>query len=290
LAKIAVELEQAVARRKQTANPETMSLRVLDEGSGWRVADILCTSGPQDRAFEERHERVSISLVTAGTFQYRSGNSVAMMTPGSLLLGNPGQAFECGHEHGEGDRCISFQYQPEIFEEIAVDAGGAKRFALLRMPPVRELAALTAQAVAALEITEQNSWKELSVAIAARVAQMAEESAPSYGDLPAGALARVTRIVRRMDHEMAAPQRLDALARESRLSPFHFLRTFERLTGLTPHQYILRTRLRRAAVRLLADSEKILDIALDCGFGDVSNFNRAFRAEFGMNPRAYRAQ
>jgi AraC-like DNA-binding protein len=35
---------------------------------------------------------------------------------------------------------------------------------------------------------------------------------------------------------------------------------------------------------------RVLDIALDCGFGDVSNFNRAFRAEFGVSPRVYRRQ
>jgi AraC-like DNA-binding protein len=42
-------------------------------------------------------------------------------------------------------------------------------------------------------------------------------------------------------------------------------------------------------MRLLADPERVLDIALDFGFGDVSNFNRAFRTEFGMSPRALRA-
>jgi AraC-like DNA-binding protein len=47
-------------------------------------------------------------------------------------------------------------------------------------------------------------------------------------------------------------------------------------------------RLRRAAVRIASERAKILDIALDCGFGDVSNFNRAFRAEFGVSPRIYR--
>jgi AraC family transcriptional regulator len=71
---------------------------------------------------------------------------------------------------------------------------------------------------------------------------------------------------------------------------YHFLRTFERLTGVTPHQYLVRARLREAAIRLSAGPDRILDIALDCGFGDVSNFNRAFRAEFGVNPRAYRAR
>lgn len=42
-------------------------------------------------------------------------------------------------------------------------------------------------------------------------------------------------------------------------------------------------------MRLLGGSAKILDIALDCGFGDVSNFNRAFRTEFGVNPRQWRS-
>jgi AraC family transcriptional regulator len=41
-------------------------------------------------------------------------------------------------------------------------------------------------------------------------------------------------------------------------------------------------------MRLAAESGKVLDIALDSGFGDVSNFNRAFRSEFGMSPTAYR--
>jgi AraC-like DNA-binding protein len=60
--------------------------------------------------------------------------------------------------------------------------------------------------------------------------------------------------------------------------------------GVTPHQYVLRARLRRAGLRLKAQRAKVLDIALDSGFGDVSNFNRAFRAEFGVSPRDYRRQ
>lgn len=43
-------------------------------------------------------------------------------------------------------------------------------------------------------------------------------------------------------------------------------------------------------MRLAGERTKILDIALDCGVGDISNFNRTFRAEFGINPRAHRAQ
>jgi AraC family transcriptional regulator len=78
------------------------------------------------------------------------------------------------------------------------------------------------------------------------------------------------------------------LAREAGLSPYHFLRTFARVTGVTPHQFLRRTRLREAALRLVAQPDNVLDIALDTGFGDVSNFNRVFRAEFGESPRSYR--
>ena len=80
------------------------------------------------------------------------------------------------------------------------------------------------------------------------------------------------------------------LARAAKLSPFHFLRTFQDLTGVTPHQYVMRTRLRHAATRLVLEPDAVLDIAFRSGFGDVSNFNRAFRAEFGVNPRAYRGR
>ncbi|HEX7808465.1 MAG TPA: AraC family transcriptional regulator, partial [Thermoanaerobaculia bacterium] len=81
---------------------------------------------------------------------------------------------------------------------------------------------------------------------------------------------------------------LQLLAKDAGLSPYHFLRTFTRLTGTTPHQFALRARLREAALKLTASRDRIIDVALDCGFGDVSNFNRAFRGEFGVSPRNYR--
>jgi AraC family transcriptional regulator len=129
LAKIAVELEQALARRAATGAAACHpTCRVLARGDGWVVEDLICASGPQDPIFEERHGHVSIAMVLAGTFQYRGsachgsangGSAIRgsvksgsangairneLMTPGSLLLGNAGQSFEVGHEHAAGDR------------------------------------------------------------------------------------------------------------------------------------------------------------------------------------------
>jgi AraC family transcriptional regulator len=91
-----------------------------------------------------------------------------------------------------------------------------------------------------------------------------------------------------MEDRPDAEHSLARLADEAGLSPYHFLRTFQKVVGLTPHQYVMRMRLRGAATRLIEEPTSVLDIALDCGFGDVSNFNRSFRAEFGVSPRRFR--
>jgi AraC-like DNA-binding protein len=74
------------------------------------------------------------------------------------------------------------------------------------------------------------------------------------------------------------------------MSAFHFLRAFRQVTGVTPHQYLLRTRLLEAAISLATQPDQVLEIALASGFDDLSNFNHAFRAEFGVSPRSYRRE
>jgi AraC-like DNA-binding protein len=294
LAKIAVELERALARRAVNGLPGDATPRVLARGRDWTVSDVVCTSGHRDHSFEERHSWVSIAVVAAGSFQYRCKAGRELMTPGSLLLGNAGEYFECGHEHAAGDRCVAFQYAPHYFENLASNVRAFSAFDVGRLPPLRALSPLVASACAGLTGNTNASWEELSILFAGSVAQLVSGVSRSDGTNSAAATARVTQAVRTIERHPDAPLDLQSLAQESRLSPYHFLRAFSRLTGLTPHQYVLRTRLREAALRLAdsgsAEIAKILDIALDCGFGDVSNFNRAFRAEFGVNPRAYRLQ
>src|SRR5207249_2052148 len=156
------------------------------------------------------------------------------------------------------------------------------------LPPLRPLSSLVARASAGVRNSTDVAWAELGIRLAVRAFELAAGTSPDSTRLPLNAEARVTRTVRRIDRQPDAALTLDTLAKDAGLSPYHFLRTFERLTGVTPHQYVLRARLRDAATRLVAESRRVIDVAFDAGFGDVSNFNRAFRAEFGVSPRAYR--
>ena len=73
------------------------------------------------------------------------------------------------------------------------------------------------------------------------------------------------------------------------MSKYHFLRTFRRVTGLTPYQFILMLRMRRAAVRLATSADPVAHVAYDAGFGDLSTFNNRFRGLFGAPPTKFRA-
>lgn len=265
-----------------------LTLDTLASGDGWSVANVLCGSGPRDCPYEERHERTSIAIVAEGSFEYHAAGRACTLTPGSLLLGNTGQRFECSHRHGIGDRCISFAYDPEYFDRLAFDAGArsAKRaFPADRVPPLRELSGLVARA-----LTGNHAWDEFSVELAAFTVQLVRQLPPLGANPPASSTARIAKVIRLIERHPEDPHDLATLARHARLSDYHFLRVFQSVTGLTPHQYVLRTRLREAAKRLASSPARILDIALDCGFGDVSNFNRAFRAEFGLTPRMFRSE
>jgi AraC family transcriptional regulator len=317
LAKIAVECKSSSIPIAMGNGGGQLLKRPLARGNGWSVSDVVCSAGPYDRPAEEQHSGVSIAIVTAGSFQYRSTAGRELMTPGSLLLGNAGQYFECGHEHAVGDRCISFAYEPRYLENLAHEAGvrtRTARFSALRVPPVREFSALVARACASLaksdfKAGEQHrpnatftmlhnkcwaqagvnlsEWEEIGIELAVGALKFASERRTNCGSLPA-AEARVTWIIRMIERLSEEDLGLSALAREAKLSRYHFLRMFQQFTGLTPHQYVRRVRLRRAATQLLLTPKPVVDIALNSGFGDVSNFNHAFLAEFGVSPRSYR--
>ncbi|CAG4896550.1 helix-turn-helix transcriptional regulator [Paraburkholderia saeva] len=292
MGKIAIELQEALARRtREGARGETRA-RTLATGEGWAIRDVLCTFGPRDRPFEERHGGVCIAMIVAGSFGYRAAAGRELLTPGSLLLGNAGECFECGHRHGAGDRCVSVSYTRPYFGQLAADLGirGSERvFRQVRVPPLRALTPCVVRACAGASGSLQAPWDEFAVELAARTLSVVSEHRRSASLPTAVASSRVAQTARMIDDAPHEAHTLHSLACAAGMSEFHFLRTFQRVTGVTPHQYVLRARIRAAALRLVDDTAKIVDVALDCGFNDVSNFNHAFRAEFGVSPRAYRS-
>ncbi len=280
-------LEQAILRKRKTGEAGRAHSRILASGAGWRVVDVICTSGPEDRPFEERYWSVAISLVLSGAFVYRGEHGTVLMSKGSFLLGNAGRSYECSHRHGEGDRCLSFQFAPDVFEDLVRDAGArGPGFRCDRVPPLRQTSQAAARAIAAMET--RDSFEEIALEVAGCVIRVSTEVG-NEGRTTARDSAKIADAIRYLNEHAGSPCPIVNVSQAAGLSPYHFLRAFKSATGVTPHQWLMRARLREAARRLAQDRVLITELALEAGFDDLSNFLRSFRAEFGMSPGRYRA-
>jgi AraC-like DNA-binding protein len=107
------------------------------------------------------------------------------------------------------------------------------------------------------------------------------------GTLPLASLRRVTEHIREhLDQDLT----LAELGAVVYMSPYHFARLFQRSTGVSPHRFVVRTRIDRA-VTLLTDSElSIAQISRVVGFRTPSHFSTVFRRFTSATPRAYRAR
>src|SRR5262249_45121303 len=121
----------------------------------------------------------------------------------------------CGHEHGVGDRCLSFSFTPQYFDEITAGIGVPRRrktFRSLRLPPVRTLSPVIAEACAALMGSTDVAWEELGIHLAARAVQTDADAEPDRSGISPAALARVTGTVRTIEVDPSAPLTLAGLA------------------------------------------------------------------------------
>jgi AraC family transcriptional regulator len=80
---------------------------------------------------------------------------------------------------------------------------------------------------------------------------------------------------------------IDDLARLTNYSPVHVRRLFLEWTKLSPSDYIRRLKLTKAALMLRDESRKVIDVVTQFEFGSVDGFQRAFKKEFGYNPKEY---
>ena len=81
---------------------------------------------------------------------------------------------------------------------------------------------------------------------------------------------------------------MEKLAASANMSPFHFTRTFNRETGMTPHQYLIKTRLSAAKYLLQFSETSIKDIAFSTGFHSETSFCTTFKKWESATPSQYR--
>jgi AraC family transcriptional regulator len=127
----------------------------------------------------------------------------------------------------------------------------------------------------------------LAVHLLERYAACAQPGREVPGGLPPSKLRRtIAHIQAHLEHELS----LATLAAVAQMSPAHFARLFKQATGQTPHQYVMRCRIKRAK-QLLAETDLSLsEIGYQVGCADQSHFTALFRRYVATTPRAYRSE
>ena len=261
-----------------------MNVRVLRRGE-LSVFDFRCSAGPEDAPFVEAHGSYAVSFVRSGTFGYQTRGLRFELVPGSVLIGHPGDEFVCSHEHTRGDECLAFKFAPERAEAF----GDPRRvFRAGGLPPIPELMVLGALAAAAAAGESELGVDEAGMLLTTRVATLVTGDEVRPAPVRALDRRRMVEAAQWIEHHAADPVALEDLSARAGLSAFHFLRVFSKVVGVTPHQYLVRSRLRRAAWLLADPTRPITDVAYDVGFGDLSHFVRSFRRAAGVSPGAFR--
>jgi AraC-like DNA-binding protein len=249
------------------------------------VSEFRCTAVPGDTPFVEHYASHSISYVRKGSFGCNCRGSFFELVAGSILVGYPGDEFICTHDHVCGDECLSFFLTPELVETIG-DRTEAWRVGAA--PPLPELMVLGELAQAAADGRSDIGLDEIGQVFASRFVDVVSGRRNAPGPAKARDRRRAVETALWIDANSHQQIDLDAAAAQADISPFHFLRLFSGVLGVTPHQYLVRSRLRHAA-RLLADDQRpVTDVAYDVGFSDLSNFVRTFHRAAGVSPRKFR--
>lgn len=250
------------------------------------VSDFRCTAGPGEKPFTEQFACHSVSYVRKGSFGCQTRGRTFDLVTGSVLVGFPGDEYVCTHDHHVcGDECLSFFLEAELVETIG---GRREAWRVGAAPPLSELMVLGELAQASADGRSDVGLDEVGHLFASRFVDAVSGHQRKPVAVKARDRRRAVETASWIEAHSHQPIDLDAAANQAGISPFHFLRLFSRVLGVTPHQYLVRSRLRHAA-RLLADETiAITDIAYDVGFGDLSNFVRTFHRAAGVSPGAFR--
>jgi AraC-like DNA-binding protein len=249
------------------------------------VTEFRCTAGPGDKPFAEQYASHSISYVRKGSFGCHCRGNFHELVAGSILVGHPGDEYTCTHDHLCGDECLSFFLHPELVETIC-DQRAVWRVG--SVPPLPELMVLGELAQTAADGNSDVGLDEVGQLFASRFVDVVSGRAQKPMTATMRDRRRAVETALWIDAHSHQQINLEDAAAQAGVSAFHFLRLFSEVVGVTPHQYLVRSRLRHAARRLADDDSPITDIAYDVGFNDLSNFVRTFHRAAGASPLKFR--
>lgn len=233
------------------------------------------------------HPHFSIGAITGGHSHYLNQRSRQEVGRGHLVLMNPEEVHACNPIADEPWSYLMFYLDTGWLQRQQEEAGLGDAFHPFDMTASRD--PLLYQGLCWLH---RQLWQEPEP-LAREVAchqfsrqLLARLTPASWDDRPPQHLQRAAEL---MQDDCCSPLTLAQLSAVAGLTPSHFVRSFSRHYGMTPHAYLLDQRIRHARA-LLRRGEPLAEVALASGFADQAHFQRQFKRRVAATPGHYRSQ
>lgn len=230
------------------------------------------------------HDQFGIGVIHQGAHRSQSGRGMVEAGMGDVITVNPGEVHDGAPigDHGRSWRILYFdpaliamaveemsEGHTKVFEfahPVMNDGRMARRFSAL-------FSAMTKAGTAAALLREEMLLILLG---SLRPKMPAERSAPDS----------IVLVRDMIDADPSVSVTLSDLAREASLSKFQLIRAFGKMTGMTPHAYLMQRRV-ALAKRLIRNRLPLAEVAHMAGFADQSHMTRLFVRKYGVSPGRY---
>ena len=254
---------------------------------------------PGDRPFvRHAHTRFEIMTVNRGAGQYTTEDAVYPMEPGDVFVFSSNEVHCITRAGAEGLSITNLHFEPRYLAGGAEDpAESFIQFCFSHAPafrnriPAGSAGDLRGHLLCIREELLQGR-SSYPTAVKAHLYLILIGLLREHGyQAPAGSSGQSSGILAvydYIDRHLCEPLRLEDIAAAAGLSPNYFSHVFRQLNGISLWDYISAKRIEKAASLLGDGSRTVLEIALQCGFNNTVNFNKAFRKHKGMTPTQYR--
>ncbi len=259
-----------------------------------------------DILFSHWHDETELMILTAGEATFQLDGVPCSIKRGDMLVVNSGVIHAGTSTAFRTCAFVAVVFDPAMFSGL-MNANERRMYLepfLARQTalPVRlDTDDSTVPSLISCLVGAADNWLSdrpgsrttMSAALLALLAAAARNAwfLPREGEGPGSGASKRARIRQAMQYiRTSCGQALDIdrMAAHVHLSRFHFCRQFREVTGMTPLAYLMHCRMQTAEALLRDPDRRIMDVALDAGFGNTSWFITCFRRMHGCTPAAYR--
>ncbi|NOU63840.1 helix-turn-helix domain-containing protein [Paenibacillus sp. LMG 31461] len=245
------------------------------------------------------HDALEVSIALDQGMKYKIGDACYYAGPGDIFLLRPFEPhWNLTQEEGQPSRWIMLLFSPSFVGVMPRGSSLLTPFYMTKSSPLIPADSVYAQSVKrlALEALEEAKhalpgWElqQQTLMIQMLVHMQRYYVTHNRDQLQEDSSAQgIIQAIEYLMSHWAEEIDMDIVIERSHLKKTWFYTKFREMTGLTPNEFIIRLRLQYAGHLLQSTAKSITDIALTCGFGSASYFNKVFKELQHLTPREYR--